>query len=237
MINLFKLRNIEKKYNQGTPAQVHALRGVDLDIEAGSLTAIVGVSGSGKSTLLHIIGCLDYATAGDYWLESRHITSMNTRELALIRNKQIGFVMQEFGLLLNKTVRENVSFPLLFGGIKFCKMNIRILNVLEKLVIDDLAHKPVHQLSGGQKQRVAIARALVNDPELILADEPTAALDSENAAILMDIFKNLCKKGKTVLIVTHDPRVATQCHTQLTLFDGKIIDTQKSNANEDAKPC
>lgn len=228
MINLLKLRNIEKKYNPGTPAEVHALRGIDLDIEAGSLTAVVGVSGSGKSTLLHIIGCLDFATSGDYWLGTEHITGMkNPRELAIIRNKRIGFVMQEYGLLLNKTVRENVSYPLLFGGTMFWRMNNKILSVLEQLEIDHLAHKPVYQLSGGQKQRVAIARALVNEPELILADEPTAALDSENATILMDILKYLTKQRKTVLIVTHDHRVANECHNQLTIFDGKIVDIQK----------
>lgn len=224
---MIKLRSIEKKYNLGTPAEVHALRGIDLDIAAGTMTAIVGVSGSGKSTLLHIIGCLDSATSVDYWLEDAHITKMRMSELAAIRNKKIGFIMQEYGLLLNKTVYENVSYPLLFGGTKFWKMSKRIISILEQLGIDNLAHKPVHQLSGGQKQRVAIARALVNDPNLILADEPTAALDSVNAAVLMDIFVDLCNKGKTVLVVTHDQKVAAKCPYQLTLLDGRIVKSEQ----------
>ncbi len=221
-----KLINLQKKYNIDLPSEVHALRGINLEIEKGEMIAIMGISGSGKSTLLHILGCLDVYTSGDYYLENEKIDSKNSSQLALIRNKRIGFVLQEYGLLLNRTVYENISVPLLLGKTNYTKINQLCRNVAGELGIENLLMRKVDQLSGGQKQRVAIARAIINEPELILADEPTGALDTKTASEIMQILLNLNKLGKTIVIVTHDKHIASLCTKQIFIKDGLIYEQE-----------
>ncbi|MBR4079537.1 MAG: ABC transporter ATP-binding protein, partial [Christensenellaceae bacterium] len=175
---MIQLKNIEKKYNENSPGEVHALRGISLDIHQGEMIAIMGPSGSGKSTLLNIIGCMDNVSKGEYFLEGEDISKVSSNRLAEIRNSKIGFVFQNYGLIPDRTVSENILIPLLFSKEPLRKSKKRIASALEELNISNLADRPASQLSGGQAQRVAIARALVNDPEIILADEPTGALDS-----------------------------------------------------------
>lgn len=223
-MSYIELENIQKKYNIGKQSEVHALKGIDLRVEKGEMVSVMGVSGSGKSTLLHIIGCLDRSTSGIYLLEGEKVEIKSNSELAFIRNKKIGFVLQEFGLLLNRTVYDNVSIPLLFAAISFRHINKTVKSILEQLGIDDLIKRKVEQLSGGQKQRVAIARALVNNPDIILADEPSGSLDSGTMNEIMALFKDVNKSGKTVIIVTHDEQVSTFCSRNITIKDGKIQD-------------
>ena len=218
-----ELREIHKRYNPGTPAEVHALRGVNLAISRGDMAAIMGPSGSGKSTLLHIIGCIDKADQGDYLLEGQSVDLMPQAELAAVRNRKVGFVLQEFGLILDETALENVSIPLIFGSARLGEIKPRVMKTLEMVGIADLVFKKARELSGGQKQRVAIARALVNDPDLILADEPTGALDRKTAKEILNILKSLNKQGRTVIIVTHNPKVAGVCEKTYILRDGIII--------------
>ena len=198
------------------------MHGVDLDIERGDLIAIIGESGSGKSTLLHILGCLDSPTSGEMSIGSERVNFRSAKKLATYRNKKIGFVLQDFGLILNETAVENVCVPLLFSKIPLVKMKSRAKKALDTLNIGKLANKRVNQLSGGQKQRVAIARALVNDPDIILADEPTGALDSKTSSEIVNTLLELNEKGKTVIIVTHDPKIAARCRRVVTITDGAL---------------
>ncbi len=221
-MSYIKFNSIEKKYNFGTTSEVHALRGINLEIERGETLAILGKSGSGKSTLLHILGCLDNATSGSYSLDGKQIEKLSDRELAFIRNRNIGFVLQDFGLIMNRTVVENVSIPLLFGNTKFMQIKKQCLEVLGQLGIEELYKRKVSQLSGGQKQRVAIARSLVNNPDIILADEPTGSLDSKTADDVMNILMGLNKNNKTIIIVTHDVNIASLCRRQIYITDGVI---------------
>lgn len=221
-MSLLKLENVGKIYNKGKQNACKALDGVDLEIDKGDLTAIIGESGSGKSTLLHILGCLDKPTSGNIYFNNIKLNCNNARKLAAYRNREIGFVMQDFGLLLSETALENVCVPLLFAGVPLPKMKKRARAALELLGIGKLAGKRVDQLSGGQKQRVAIARALVNDPEMILADEPTGALDSKTSAEIVGVLLELNKKGKTVIIVTHDLKIAKLCRRIITITDGQL---------------
>lgn len=219
-MSILTLKNIGKIYNPGKANSCEALRGVDLDIERGDLIAIIGESGSGKSTLLHILGCLDTPTSGEMSFGGERVNFKSTRKLAKYRNKMIGFVLQDFGLILGETALENVCVPLLFSRTSYSKMKSMARQSLNKLGIGKLCGKRADQLSGGQKQRVAIARALVNDPEIILADEPTGALDSKTSAEIVELLLELNAKGKTVIIVTHDPKIAAQCHRVITISDG-----------------
>ena len=224
-MEIIKLSNIHKKYNQGKPNEVYALQGVHLTINKGDSLAIMGVSGSGKSTLLNIIGCLDNFTDGEYLLNGENITSKNGTELAEILNSIFGFILQSYGLIESDKVINNIRIPLLFSKkYKSNEHNDRINTILNKLKIFDLRNTKVRELSGGQKQRVAIARAMVNDPEVILADEPTGALDSETATNIVNILKELQQKGKTIIVVTHDINVANKMDKIIYIKDGIISD-------------
>jgi len=220
---MIQLKNIEKKYNENSPGEVHALRGISLDIQQGEMVAIMGPSGSGKSTLLNIIGCMDSVSKGEYFLEGEDISKASSNRLAEIRNSKIGFVFQNYGLIPDRTVSENILIPLLFSKESLRKSKKRIASVLGELNISDLADRPASQLSGGQAQRVAIARALINDPEIILADEPTGALDSATAAEMIQVLSALNRNlKKTIIIVTHNPIVAEACRKTYVIQDGFI---------------
>ena len=220
---MIKLKNITKTYLANTSSEVKALKGIDLTVSDGEMCAVMGVSGSGKSTLLHIIGCLDRPTSGEYLLDGEEINRIKNNRLYAIRNKKIGFILQDYGLIEDKTVLENVIYPLVFSkGVSYFKMKRKALDALEKIGIKELSRKKVSKLSGGQKQRVAAARAIVNEPDIILADEPTAALDHDTADEIMSLFRELNKKGVTVIIVTHDKRIAELCDRIYNISDGVI---------------
>ncbi len=227
-MSLIRLDHLEKYYNKGKETQVHALKGVSLEIESGEMVALMGVSGSGKSTLLHILGFLDSFDGGRYDFEGAGTSSLKAEELARLRNEKIGFVMQNFGLILHQNALQNVSLPLLLNKkTKYARIRPRALRLLQDLGIGEKADVPVDQLSGGQQQRVAIARAIANKPKLLLADEPTGALDSQTAEEVMQIFHRLNEeKGMTVILATHDPRIAAECSRILYLEDGRINETQ-----------
>jgi len=217
------LSNIIKVYNPGCENELKALNVDELTIRDGEFISIMGSSGAGKSTLMYIIGCLDNPSMGIYSLDRNAVMFSNGRSVAALRNKMFGFVFQEFGLIPQQTVLENVEIPLLFSKTGFRQRKKRCLAILEKLNIRHLSNKKCSQLSGGQKQRVAIARALVNDPDVLLADEPTGALDSNTAKDILGIFQELNIQGKTVIIVTHNPLVAEICNRHIIITDGVII--------------
>ena len=221
---LIQLTDIHKYYNKDLPSEVHALRGIDLTVESGDWLAIMGVSGSGKSTLLHIIGCLDQFDQGAYSFLDESIRPAKPRRLAQLRNQQFGIVLQDFGLIPEQSVIENTAVPLLFtAGYSYGQARKRAMQTLALVGIEALSRKPVNQLSGGQKQRVAIARAMVNNPSLLLADEPTGSLDQDTAGQIVRLFKDLNEQGKTVILVTHDPQVAAQCKRSVQIKDGKFV--------------
>ena len=219
---MIKLSNVSKIYNKGKSNECKALTAVDLEISDGELTAVIGRSGSGKSTLLHILGCIDNSTSGKYYLDGKLVSGFTNNQMADVRNKKIGIVMQDFALIEEYTSLENVMIPLSFSKYPKNKRKEAALKALESVNMETLAPKKVKELSGGQKQRVAIARAIVNSPAVILADEPTGALDSKTAADIMDLFKQLNDSGKTVIIVTHDKEIAAQCNRVVEIFDGRI---------------
>lgn len=223
-MSFIEIKDLKKIYNANKSIEVEALKSINLIIEKGDFCSIVGVSGSGKSTLLYILGCIDKQTEGTYLLEGKNVSMMSENELAQIRNKKIGFVLQDFGLIEEETVIENVRVPILFCKDKNLIRNFR--NKAEKLLkdlgIENLKDKKVNLLSGGQRQRVAIARALINDPELILADEPTGSLDTNTAQNIMNIFKELNKSGKTIIIVTHNMELAKGTQKCVKIKDGLI---------------
>ena len=218
---VIKVRNLTKVYQLGE-IDVHALRGVDLDIYPGEFVAIMGPSGSGKSTLMNMIGCLDSPTGGEYYLDGMLVSNLVDDELAPVRNKKIGFVFQKYNLLPRADAIENVELPLRYSG-DTSNMDKRARETLEAVGLGDrMKHKP-NELSGGQQQRVAIARALVNQPSIILADEPTGNLDSTSGKEIMDLLLKLNReKHTTIVIVTHDPGIAAQAQRTINLFDGKV---------------
>jgi putative ABC transport system ATP-binding protein len=221
MEELISIKNIIKEYKMGK-ITVPALRGIDLKIMKGEFVAIIGPSGSGKSTLMHILGCLDTPTSGEYLLDNSNISTRKKNKLAEIRNKQIGFVFQTFNLLPHLNIQKNVELPLMYSGYSTRKRAKIAKAVLAQVgLADRLRHKP-SELSGGQRQRVAIARAIVNNPSLILADEPTGNLDTSSGTDIISIFSDLHKQGHTVIMVTHDPKVAQQANRTIRLIDGKI---------------
>ena len=219
-MSFIELENLKKYYNPNTNLEVQALKNINLKIEKGDFCSILGVSGSGKSTLLYILGCIDKQTEGIYKLDGEEVSKLSERNLADIRNKKIGFVLQDFGLIEDETVTENILVPTLFNSIK--NVNIKLEEILNKLEIGDLRNKKVSMLSGGQRQRVAIARALITNPELILADEPTGSLDSITTIHIMNIFEQLNKEGKTIIIVTHNLELAKKTKKCFTIKDGLI---------------
>ena len=220
---MVKLNNIVKIYNSKKANEFKALHGVSAEIRDGELIAIIGKSGAGKSTLLHILACIDNYQEGEYYIDDVLVKDLSESQYAKIRNEKIGMVMQDFALVEDFTALENVMIPLNFAKPKIKNKKEKALAALESVGIEELAKKPCNKLSGGQKQRVAIARAIVNEPSVILADEPTGALDTKTSAEIMELFKRLNKEGKTVVIVTHDPKVAEQCSRVIEVSDGKII--------------
>lgn len=219
-MSFIELENLKKYYNPNTNLEVQALKNINLKIEKGDFCSILGVSGSGKSTLLYILGCIDKQTEGIYKLDGEEVSKLSEKNLADIRNKKIGFVLQDFGLIEDETVTENILVPTLFNSIK--NVNIKLEEILNKLEIGALRNKKVSMLSGGQRQRVAIARALITNPELILADEPTGSLDSITTIHIMNIFEQLNKEGKTIIIVTHNLELAKKTKKCFTIKDGLI---------------
>lgn len=225
---LIEMKEIIKRYNIGTESEIEILHGIDLKIYEGEFVAIVGESGSGKSTLMNIIGVLDKQTEGEYFLEGIDIKNANEEEMNVIRNKKIGFVFQNFNLIGRTSALKNVELPMLYAGVPAEERTKRAKELLSKVGMASRANHMPNELSGGQKQRVAIARSLVNNPSIILADEPTGALDSETSAMVMDIFNDLNKnQGKTIIIITHSKEIAEQCPRIVTIKDGEIINDSK----------
>lgn len=220
---MIKLNNIVKIYNPKKSNEFEALHGVSCEIKDGEMVAIIGKSGAGKSTLLHILACIDNYQEGEYIIDDTLVKNLSEKNYAKIRNEKIGMVMQDFALVEDFSVIDNVVIPLSFSKKKVKNKKQKALEVLKKVGIDELAKKPCNKLSGGQKQRVAIARAIVNEPSMVLADEPTGALDTKTSSEIMALFKELNSKGKTIVIVTHDLKVAEQCDRIIEISDGKII--------------
>jgi len=225
---MIKTQNLWKIYEIGNEkVQVQALRGVDLEVEKGEYLAIMGPSGSGKSTLMNLIGCLDTPTQGEYYLNSRLVSQMNDDELAFIRNKEIGFVFQTFNLLPRATALHNVELPLIYNGTESKERIQKAKKALEMVDLSGrITHKP-NELSGGERQRVAIARAIVNNPSLILADEPTGNLDTATGAEIMKLVDRLHSEGNTIILVTHEADIAAHAHRAIHLRDGKIEKDEK----------
>ena len=220
---MIRMKGIRKEYRMGENVVV-ALDGVDIHIEPHEFVSIIGPSGSGKSTLMNIIGCLDVADEGDYWLDGQEISDYTEDELAVIRNRKIGFVFQQFNLLPKLTAQENVELPLISQGMSAGKRRARSEEVLERVgLLDRMDHKPT-ELSGGQQQRVAIARALAGHPSLILADEPTGNLDSRTGAEVMALFHELHAAGNTIVLITHDSGIAAQTPRAIHIHDGRVLE-------------
>ena len=218
---ILEMRDICKDYPMGKSVN-HILKHIDLDVEEGEYLAIMGPSGSGKTTLMNLIGCLDVPTSGSYLLSGQDITKCTPKQLAVVRNKQLGFVFQSFNLLPKLTALDNVALPLLYGGVKKAERLERARAALETVGLSDrVDHRP-DQLSGGQCQRVAIARAIVGKPQLLLADEPTGALDSASGAQVMELFRQLHESGSTIIMITHDQGIAQHAHTIMNIRDGVL---------------
>ncbi|MDR3277081.1 MAG: ABC transporter ATP-binding protein [Treponema sp.] len=223
---IYKLESKKEKKRAATgegPVVVQALRGVDFSAEAGEFVFVMGPSGSGKSTLMNVIGCLDKPSEGSYVLDGINVSAANGNTFALIRNKKIGFVFQSFNLLARTTALENVELPLFYNRKDRRNRRERALEVLREVGLEDRLHHMPSQLSGGQQQRVAIARAMVNDPAFILADEPTGALDSEMSLEIMTLLQELNNRGKTIIMVTHEPELACYAKRVVTLRDGQLV--------------
>ena len=218
---VIRVSDLHKNYRMGSDT-IHALNGVDCAIHENEYVAVMGPSGSGKSTLMNIIGCLDRPTTGEYWLSGENVSKLGDRSLARVRNRRIGFVFQTFNLLPRATALQNVEIPLMYGGMGRRQRRARARRTLERVGLSDrMKHKP-SELSGGQRQRVAVARALVNEPEILLADEPTGNLDSRTGEDIMDLFDALHKAGQTIILVTHESHIANRAHRHVHLHDGVV---------------
>ena len=224
MAKLIELRNVYKIYSEGLESEVRALDGVSLEVERGEVVAVVGQSGSGKSTMVNVLGCLDIPTRGDYFLDGVDVRELSDKELSRIRNKQIGFIFQQYNLIQNLTVLENVELPLIYQGIDPIDRRELAMEALGRVGLADRAqHKPT-QMSGGQQQRVAIARAISTHPPIIMADEPTGALDSRTGHEVLGFLQQLNKEGSTVILITHDNGIAATARRVVRIADGKIIE-------------
>ena len=224
MAKLIELRNVYKIYSEGLESEVRALDGVSLEVERGEFVAVVGQSGSGKSTMMNVLGCLDIPTRGDYFLDGVDVRELSDKELSRIRNKQIGFIFQQYNLIQNLTVLENVELPLIYQGIDPIDRRELAMQALARVGLADRAqHKPT-QMSGGQQQRVAIARAISTRPPIIMADEPTGALDSRTGHEVLGFLQQLNKEGSTVILITHDNGIAATARRIVRIADGKIIE-------------
>jgi putative ABC transport system ATP-binding protein len=223
MTRMIDLKGITKTYFLGE-VEVLVLKGIDFTLEQGEFVAIMGMSGSGKSTLMNIIGCLDRPTMGLYYLEDCDLTALSDEGLAQIRNQRIGFVFQQFNLLSRSTALQNVMLPMVYANIPRSERLQRATEALSRVGLADRLHNRPNQLSGGQQQRVAIARALINQPALVLADEPTGALDTQTSQEIMDLLSNLNRQGITIAIVTHEPEISAQAQRTIHLKDGLVVD-------------
>ena len=232
--NIIEMRNIVKRFYVGQPNELEILHGINLDVREGEFLSIVGESGSGKSTLMNMIGALDRPTSGSYFLGGMDISRMNDTALSQLRNERVGFVFQSFHLIPRTNALQNVELPLLYAGVSRKKRREKAMEMLEMVdMADRMDHKP-NELSGGQKQRIAIARAMINSPSILLADEPTGALDSKTGRLIMDLFHKLHKeKGKTVVLITHNQDLAMETDRILTLSDGNIVDETILNKNKE----
>lgn len=232
MSSIIKLENIVKKFYIGQPNELEILHGISLEVEEGEFVSIVGPSGSGKSTLMNTIGVLDRPTSGTYILDGIDVGKADDKELSDIRNQKIGFVFQTYNLVSKTNALKNVELPMLYAGIAKNKRRERAKELLELVEMGERAKHLPEELSGGQKQRVAIARAMANDPAIILADEPTGALDSKTGRLVMDLFHKLNKeKGKTIVLITHSNELAAETDRIISIRDGNIVDTQKGGAS------
>lgn len=220
---MIRVTDLQKTYNKETATEFHALKGLSFEVEAGEMVAVVGKSGAGKSTLLHILGAIDSYDGGSYCLNDVEVGTLNAKQLAAFRNARVGIILQDFALVEGYTVIENVQIPLRFGKTPRKDYERLAMDALRQVEMDDLAKKPVNKLSGGQKQRVAIARAIVNNPDFVLADEPTGALDTTTAGQIMEVFRWLNEQGKTIIIVTHDMQIAESCGRIITISDGQLV--------------
>ena len=221
--NIIYMKQLRKTYTTGA-VTFDALKGIDVRVDRGEFIAVVGPSGSGKSTLMNVMGCLDVPSSGIYKLEDRVVNTLSSNDLADIRNRRIGFVFQAFNLLPYATAAENVEVPLLFAHVNGKKRRVRVSELLSRVGLADKANNRPTEMSGGEMQRVAIARALANEPDIILADEPTGNLDTKSGSAIVDMFKELWKSGKTIVIITHDKSIANQAERIIRLKDG-LIDT------------
>ncbi len=221
-MSLIVLRQIVKQYQMGSVSTT-VLKQISLDIHQGEMVAIVGASGSGKSTLMNIIGLLDRADSGDYVLENKNVANLNVDDLAMLRNQHIGFIFQQFNLLQRFNAEQNIALPLTYRNESADTIHQKVKQALQHVGMDGFAHHRPTQLSGGQQQRVAIARALIGEPRLVLADEPTGALDSNTGKEIMNLFRQMHEQGRTIIIVTHDEHIAAQCPRRIMLGDGNIL--------------
>lgn len=228
-MNIIETREIAKRYVMGSEV-IEALKSITIAVQKGEYVAFMGPSGSGKSTLMNIIGCLDTPTAGSYILNGQDVSNMGENELAEVRNKEIGFVFQTFNLLPRQTSLENVALPLIYAGYSKADRTEKAMLALKNVGLDNRANHRPNELSGGQRQRVAVARALVNDPSILLADEPTGNLDTKTSYEIMDLFDQIHSKGNTVIMVTHEEDIAEYAHRIIRLRDG-LIESDKVNTN------
>jgi putative ABC transport system ATP-binding protein len=219
---MIRLRGVTKQYQMGDQT-VHALQGVDLEIERNEMVAFIGASGSGKSTMMNIVGCLDRPSSGEYWLNGREVATMSGDDLAEVRNREIGFIFQSFHLLPRASALDNVAQPLIYRGVPLRERLALAAQSLARVGLGERMHHRPNELSGGQRQRVAIARALVGNPSILLADEPTGNLDTSTSREIMDLIRAVHEGGQTVVMVTHEPEIAEQCQRIVRLRDGRVM--------------